>query len=389
MATIKTGLEVLLTQKPEWINSKRLGLLANPASIASSLKNAVELINYKFPNQLKAIFSPQHGYYASKQDNMIESNNFIDPILKLPVYSLYSKVRQPTKEMFENIDILLIDLQDVGTRVYTFIYTVSYCMEACKLYNKKVVVLDRPNPIGGETVEGNCVEEEFTSFVGRYSIPMRHGLTIGELSYLFNDHFGIKSDLEVIPMQNWTRNMYFNDTGLTWITPSPNLPTPDSAIVYPGQVLWEGTNISEGRGTTKPFEIFGAPFLDTQKILEFLGPMPDVILRATCFEPTFNKWQGHLCRGFQIHVTDLKNFKPYKTSLKILHAILHIHPDKFTWKSPPYEYEFEKMPIDLILGSQKLRKSLEKNKVISNNLFDWQIDEKKFIELSKKYLLYR
>lgn len=387
---IKTGLEHLIDNHPEWLFGKRLGLLCNPASADREFRHARILINERFPGQLRALYSPQHGFFAEKQDNMIESAHLRDPILDIPVFSLYAKTRIPTKKMFEPIDVLLCDLQDVGTRVYTFVYTLSYCMESAKKFGKKIVVLDRPNPIGGLRVEGNLLSPEYASFVGRYSIPMRHGLTIGELARLFNDHFGIGCDLEVIPMKGWDREMMFSDTGLPWIAPSPNLPTPISAMVYPGQVLWEGTNISEGRGTTQPFEIFGAPFIDTEKILSFLGGnrLPGIILRPLAFEPTSNKWQGKLCRGFQIHITDPKTYTPYLTTLKLLQAILHLYPKDFQWKQPPYEYEAEKMPMDLLIGDQKIRTRIESFENIDDIAASWQPELDVFEAIRRKYWLY-
>ncbi|MCK5682929.1 DUF1343 domain-containing protein, partial [bacterium] len=255
------GLENLIIDPPEYINNQRLGLLSNPASVDKNFNHALALINTKFPGQLKALFSPQHGFYAEKQDNMIESDHIIESKLNIPIYSLYSKTRIPTKDMFTDIDILLIDIQDVGTRVYTFIYTISYCLELAARLNKKVVILDRPNPIGGIQVEGNILSPDYSSFVGRFPIPMRHGMTIGEISHFFNQEFNLECNLKIIPMSGWQRTMYWTDTNLEWVAPSPNLPTPQSCIVYPGQVIFEGTNISEGRGTTLPFEQFGAPFL--------------------------------------------------------------------------------------------------------------------------------
>ncbi len=261
MPVVKTGLEVFLDTPPPSVKGQRLGLLCNPASVDRRLVHARQRIDRTFPGQLKALYAPQHGFYAEKQDNMIESADRLDPATGLPVFSLYGDTRVPTRSMMDPIDVMLVDLQDVGTRVYTFIYTLSYCMEAARQYGKKIIVLDRPNPVGGLRVEGNLLDPDCSSFVGRYPIPMRHGLTIGELALLFNTHFGIGCDLEVVSMQGWKREMIFSQTGLPWVAPSPNLPTPASAMVYPGQVIWEGTNISEGRGTTQPFELFGAPFI--------------------------------------------------------------------------------------------------------------------------------
>jgi uncharacterized protein YbbC (DUF1343 family) len=390
MISVSTGLDNLIKSPPGYMAGKRLGLLCNPASVNRNFIHARRLVNDGFPGKLKALYSPQHGFFSEKQDNMIESGNMIDPLLGIPVFSLYGKTRVPTEETLEPIDILLIDMQDAGTRVYTFIYTMSYCLEAAKKFGKKAVILDRPNPIGGEKVEGNLVSEGFYSFVGRYPIPMRHGMTIGEMALLFNDHFGIGCDLEVITMKGWKRSMYFSDTGLPWIPPSPNLPTPVSAAVYPGQVLFEGTNISEGRGTTQPFEIFGAPFIDPGKIISFLGEnsLPGIILRPVVFEPTSNKWQGQRCEGFQIHITGYAGYKPYFSALKLLQAVYYNHGDQFKWKEPPYEYEFEKYPIDLITGNPSIREAIERKNGIDAIETTWKKDLEEYLDISRKYRLY-
>ncbi|MCK5836687.1 MAG: DUF1343 domain-containing protein, partial [Desulfobacula sp.] len=324
-----------------------------------------------------------------KQDNMIESGHFVEPDLNIPVFSLYGDTRIPSKDMFDPIDVLLIDIQDVGTRVYTFIYTVSYCLEMAAKLNKRVVILDRPNPIGGTQVEGNILSEAFTSFVGRFPIPMRHGLTIGEISQLFNREFHLGCDLTTIPMNGWKRQMYWQDTGLVWIPPSPNLPTPQSCMVYPGQVIFEGTNISEGRGTTLPFEQFGAPFLDTKKI----KAQADKLIKGAClrpvhFEPTSGKWQGRVCKGFQMHVTSPPDFKPYISSLILLQLIFKCHPDDAKFKAPPYEYEVKKMPIDLIFGSKTLRKDLIAFKNLALVSEQWEKGLERFTACSIKYRLY-
>ncbi len=387
---VRTGLERLIDHPPKSIKDYRLGLLCNPASVDRHLRHARFLIEQKFPGQLKALFSPQHGFFAEKQDNMIESPDLRDPVLNIPVFSLYGKTRTPTEEMLKDIDMLIIDLQDVGTRVYTFIYTLSFCMQAAQKYAKKILVLDRPNPIGGSIIEGNVLAEDCASFVGRYPIPMRHGLTLGELALLFNDAFEIGCELELIPMAGWKRNMFFCDTQLPWIAPSPNLPTPDSTLVYPGQVIWEGTNVSEGRGTTQPFEIFGAPFLDTHKIMSCVGDnkLKGAILREIGFEPTSNKWKETPCRGFQIHVIDPHVYEPYLASMTLLRAVLALHGDRFQWKTPPYEYEFERLPIDLIIGSKKIRQRLEKLDPIDDIAASWQEDLERFDKLRRSVFQY-
>ena len=321
---------------------------------------------------------------------MISSTDAIDQLLGIPVFSLYGPTRTPTDAMLEPIDILVVDLQDVGTRVYTFIYTMALCLQKARKHNKPVVVLDRPNPIGGDRIEGNRLNPDYSSFVGMYPIPMRHGLTIGEIARLFNDHFGIGSELTVIPMAGWKRRMLYADTGLPWIPPSPNLPTPTSALVYPGQVIWEGTNVSEGRGTTQPFEVFGAPFLDANRLAARLTrkALPGVHLRPLAFEPTSDKWEGQLCHGFQLHLTDPRVYRPYATSLNLLSAIVALHLESFEWKLPPYEYEFEKLPFDIITGDPAVRQAIERQDSIDDMEETWTEELKEFSEISRPYLLY-
>ena len=391
MARVKTGIEQFVKSPPPGLKGNRIGLLCNPASVDSSFNHSRLLIENQTPAELSALYSPQHGFFAEKQDNMIESGNMRDRVLGIPVFSLYGDTREPTEKMFEPIDILIIDLQDVGTRVYTFIYTVSYCLEAAAKFNKKVLVLDRPNPVNGTDVEGNCLQNDCTSFVGRYPLPMRHGLTIAELALMFNDHFKIGCELEVVPMEGWRREMFFTDTGLPWVAPSPNLPTPASTLVYPGQVLWEGTNVSEGRGTTQPFELFGAPYLEIEKIYDRANAdkLPGAILRPAVFEPTSGKWQGEACNGFQIHVTDPLKFKPYLTSLRFLQAIIACHPQEFKWKLPPYEYEYERLPMDLILGDSDIRRQIENLEPIEKIEASWQEELERFKVISSKYHLYK
>jgi uncharacterized protein YbbC (DUF1343 family) len=391
LTTIQTGLERFLESPPKWVAKARLGLLCNAASVDRKLKHASRLIHSRFPNKLTALYSPQHGFFAEKQDNMIESGDMIDPDLKIPVFSLYGKSRTPTEEMLKPIDVLIVDLQDVGTRVYTFIYTLSYCLEAAKAFNKKVVVLDRPNPINGLAVEGNRLKPDWRSFVGRYSLPMRHAMTIGELAQLFNERFQIGCELEVMAMQGWRRSMFFKHTGLPWVPPSPNLPRPVSALVYPGQVIWEGTNVSEGRGTTLPFELFGSPYISPQKILAFIEAqsVPGAIFREVLFEPTANKWQGQPCRGFQIHITDPDKFRPYETSLRLLQAVIVHHRKDFKWKQPPYEYETHRLPIDLIIGDRKIRERLENLESVDQIVESWQTELNEFADISREFYLYK
>jgi uncharacterized protein YbbC (DUF1343 family) len=387
---ISLGIEQLLSSPPKWLSGCRLGLLCNQASTDSRLHHSRDLINKIFPGQLTCLFSPQHGFFSEKQDNMIESGHTLDPETGLPLYSLYSDRRRPTREMFDLFDVLVIDLFDVGTRVYTFLYTMAYCLETAAEFKKKVLVLDRPNPIGGKLVEGNIIQEDCYSFVGLYPIPMRHGLTFGELARLLNTHFALGADLEVVPMQDWQRNMLYTDTGLPWVFPSPNMVSAAASLVYPGQVIWEGTNVSEGRGTCLPFELFGAPYFDCDEILDKVKSigLEGCFLRPLIFEPTSNKWAGQACHGFQVHVTDPAAFKPYRTSLALLQAALILYPEDFQYKEPPYEYEYERLPMDLILGDRKIREALEQDISIMDIESSWQEDLNNFDKLRRKVFLY-
>ncbi len=389
---IITGLENL-AQKPlkakDW---GRLGLLYNQASVDSNYKSVSDVLSDLFPGRLKVLFGPQHGVWTTEQDNMIETGHQEHPRLNIPIFSLYHKSRRPDPTALDMVDTVIIDLQDVGTRVYTFVVTLLYMLEECAGKGKKVVVTDRPNPINGVHMEGNLLEREFESFVGPHQIPMRHAMTIGELALMFNRERHIDCDLEILPMEGWKRSMFFEDTGLPWVMPSPNMPCVDTAIVYAGQVLLEGANISEGRGTTKPFEIFGAPFIDPIRILDNfdMAAVSGAILRETAFKPVFNKWANHVCRGFQIHVVDRREFKPFSFTLELFRTLREIYPEEFHWTSGPYEYECDNAPIDVILGTQKWRKALDsgskKNLIpLMEELFQ---ELEQFAERRKKFLLY-
>ena len=390
MKTVTTGLENFLENPPASLSGQRIGLLCNEASVDRRFRHASRLIDERFPNQLRALFAPQHGFFSEKQDNMVESDDMIHPELNIPVHSLYGRFRRPQKKMFDDIDVLVVDLQDVGTRVYTFVYTMSYCLEAARSFAKRVIVCDRPNPLGGAILEGGCLHPDWASFVGRYPIPMRHGLTIGELANLFNEEFDIGCDLDVVPMKHWRRNQFYEDTDLPWVPPSPNLPTPTSALVYPGQVIWEGTNISEGRGTTRPFEMFGAPFVEPTKLRAHMDDavFSGTVLRPTLFEPTAHKWAGKACKGFHIHVTDPHTYRPYTASLAVLQGIIKLYPEQFEWKPPPYEYENHRMPIDLIIGDGRVRKRIAALESLEALAKEWQPAIDRFQVVSRKHYLY-
>jgi uncharacterized protein YbbC (DUF1343 family) len=369
----------------------RIGLLSNQASLGTNLTHAKKIISDILPGRLKALFGPQHGYGGEDQDNMIETGHSLDSDLSIPVFSLYSDHREPLEEMLELIDVLIIDLQDVGTRVYTFSSTMLNCMKAAHKSGKRVVILDRPNPLGGLVTEGNLLHPEFFSFVGPCEIPMRHGLTMGEMALMFSKVFKFGTAPDVILMQGWRREMLWHDTGLRWIMPSPNMPMPETAYVYPGQVIWEGTNLSEGRGTCRPFEIFGAPYLDTRAIRHGLPSeaLAGCILQDISFRPTFNKWAGQLCKGFMIHILDHNAFRPYLISIALLKAIIETHKGEFKWKEPPYEYEYERMPIDLILGDRNLREGIEHGKDPIAMYCKWVSENKDYNKWRSEFLLYK
>lgn len=339
---------------------------------------------------LCCLFSPQHGFYAEKQANMRESSNAWSEIWGVPIFSLYGKSRQPTAEMLNQIDVLLVDLQDVGTRVYTFGTTVGLCLEAACRLGIKVVILDRPNPIGGKWLEGNLVQAQYRSFVGRYPLPMRHGLTLAEMARFVVGELHLDCDLEVVALEGWSRDALFPDCSLPWVFPSPNMPCWETALLYPGMVLLEGTNISEGRGTTLPFQMFGAPFIDQQSLWQCMErhDLEGAVLRPVCFEPVFDKWQGELCYGFQIHVTDHRRLSPYRLGLSLLQALLQTHPEHFSWLPPPYEYETEKLPIDILIGSRELRELLESGTDIRELETGWADELKAYEERLDSYLLY-
>jgi uncharacterized protein YbbC (DUF1343 family) len=416
-ATVLTGLDLLARSRPKWLRGRKVGLLMHPASVDARFESARSVVARLCGRNLKALYGPQHGFAGEKQDNMIESGHGRDPDLRIPVYSLYSETRSPTPAMLEDIDLLLVDLQDVGTRVYTFEWTTALALEACAAAGKEIVVLDRPNPIGGQLLEGNLIRPGYTSFVGLYPVPMRHALTLGELAALVNARLGAASsggsvvapmrprpskdgvglhclgraDLTIVPMKGWRRRMAFDDTGLPWVLPSPNMPTLDTALVYPGQVILEGTNLSEGRGTTRPFEIFGAPYLDLKKVGKRLARrrLPGVLFREHAFEPTFHKWKGEVCRGFQIHVTDRRAYRPYLTTLAVLQDVIAEHRDAFAWKEPPYEYVTDKPPIDVLTGDPAIREALERGRDLNALARSWRAEIEAFRRESLPFRLYR
>jgi uncharacterized protein YbbC (DUF1343 family) len=389
MARVLTGLDRLLASRLDRIKGQRLGLLCHQASVDQALDHAVDLIGSVRGARLTALFAPEHGLAGAAQDHAsIRTSR--DPATGLPVVSLYGRRRAPTPAMLRGLDLLVCDLQDVGARYYTFVWTMSLAMEACARAGVRMIVLDRPNPLGGVRLEGNVLDPRFASFVGLYSLPVRHGMTIGELAGCLNVRRGLDCRLEVIPMSGWRRPMLWEETGLTWVAPSPNMPTPDTARVYPGACLIEGTNLSEGRGTTRPFEWVGAPFVEARELARALNAqrLPGVHFRPCEFQPTFHKWKGRLCGGVNIHVTDRHRFKPYLTGLALIATARRLYPRHFAWRKPPYEFERKKLPIDLLCGTDRIRRQIEADRSLREIEAAWQPALHAFSRSRRKHLLY-
>jgi uncharacterized protein YbbC (DUF1343 family) len=372
------------------LDGKCVGLVCNPASVDRELTHIADRLATRSRVRLGALFGPQHGFRSDVQDNMVETGHARDDLRRVPIYSLYSETREPTADMLRGLDVLVVDLQDIGSRIYTFIYTMAACLTAARRHGIKVIVCDRPNPIGGIAVEGPVLVPGFESFVGRYPIPMRHGMTIGELARLFNEHFGIGADLDVAAMDGWRRSMYFDGTDLPWVMPSPNMPTLDTAIVFPGSVLFEGTNASEGRGTTRPFELLGAPWVVAERLCEVMNgaALPGVRFRPAVFEPTFQKHARMACGGCQIHVLDRAAFMPVATGVALLAAFRASEPQRFRWREPPYEYEHEKLPIDVLAGSSELREQIDRGTPAAEIARSWETAVRNFNQIRQKFLMY-
>ena len=389
---VVVGLERILADQVHLLKGKRVGLVCNPTSVTPDLQHAIDLFHARNEIELAAIFGPEHGARGDVQ-YMVDVEEEKDARTGLRVFSLYGKTKEslaPTKEMLDGIDTLVVDIQDIGSRYYTYVYTMSYCMESAAKHGKEVIVLDRPNPLAGVVVEGNVLKQPLRSFVGRYPIPTRHGMTPGELAGLFNDEFGIGCKLTVVPMRGWNREMWFDLTELPWVIPSPNMPTLETATVYPGMCLLEGTNISEGRGTTRPFELFGAPFYDAYALAEALTSekLPGVKFRPHYFTPTWDKCKAQRCAGVQMHVTDRDSFRSYATGIAIVKHLRKLGGDKFDWRREPYEFESDHLAIDLLLGRHELRKLIEQDAPLTEIEASWKDELAAFMQTRQKYLLY-
>jgi uncharacterized protein YbbC (DUF1343 family) len=387
----RLGIDRIEEEWPKELKGAKVALLVHQASVNSDLRYTWDVFSHFDKVKVKALLAPQHGLFGETQDNMIEWEDFRDPSTGLPVYSLYGKSRKPLPYMLEGIDGIVVDLQDVGSRYYTYIWTLYLVMESALENGKFVVVLDRPNPIGGLEVEGPVLKEAYSSFVGLKPLPVRHGMTIGEIALLFKGEYLRDINLFVLKMENWSRNYFWEDTGLEWVNPSPNMPSEKTALLYPGMCLLEATNISEGRGTTRPFEIIGAPFINPYELVDALEnySLEGVYFRPLYFIPTFNKFAGEKCGGLQIHITDKKALKPFKIGVVIIKVIKELYPDHFRWREPPYEYEFKKLPIDILAGSDHLREALDRGDSIEEIEAWWKLEGEVFNKkVRSKYLIY-
>jgi len=387
---IVLGVEKLLEEEIHHLRGARVGLVCNQASVNHGFRHVADLFHDRPDINLTALFGPQHGIRGDVQDNMIETSHARDRKTGLPILSLYSETREPTEEMLRDVDVIVFDLQDVGCRIYTFAYTLANCMRAAKKFGKKVIACDRPNPIGGTQVAGNVLDPAFASFVGQFPIPTRHGMTVCELGRMFNEEFGIGCELECITMEGWSREFWYDETDGPWVLPSPNMPTCETATVFPGSVHLEGTQMSEGRGTTRPFELVGAPFIDADKFADTLAGLglSGVHFRSCVFMPTFQKHGGRACGGVQIHVTDRTSFEPVISGIAIVKTAFDMYRDDFHWKDPPYEYEYDRNPFDIISGTSKMREAIERGDSLEEIETTWQAPLENFKAIRANFLLY-
>jgi uncharacterized protein YbbC (DUF1343 family) len=388
---VKSGLEMFLTKFPHELKGKRIGVLCHAPSISRDFSHITDLLARHKECSLTAIFGPQHGLYGQTQDNMIEWSGHIHSVYKIPVFSLYGDHRKPTPQMLKDIEVFIVDMQDVGARLYTYIWTVKLCMEACTEAGIAVWLLDRPNPIAAMDYDGPVLKEEYFTFVGGATIPMCHRMTIGEIAIWLKDRYFNKCDLKVIRMENWHRSMMYSETGLPWVIPSPNMPSLQTAIVYPGTVLIEALNLSEGRGTTLPFELFGAPFIDPFLLKNNLDSrnITGCSFRIHNYIPTFNKFRDQFCNGLQIHVTNINVFRPVATAMEIFEAVILTSPQgSFKFNEPPYEYEYKLIPFDILSGDSGIRSTLMNGSSLETEKERWAADIEVFKKEFRLFSLY-
>ncbi|MCU0460425.1 MAG: DUF1343 domain-containing protein [Bacteroidales bacterium] len=388
---VKTGLDIISGKLPGKLAGKNIGVLCHASSITKDFVHIIDFFSDRKDCRLTTIFGPQHGIYGQTQDNMIEWEGGKHPIYGVPLFSLYGKHRKPAPFMLKDLDAFIIDLQDVGARLYTYVWTVKLCIEACSEASIPVWILDRPNPIGRIPCDGPVLKEDFFTFVGGASIPLCHRMTIGEMALWIKTKYYPSCDLNIVWMEGWIRDTLYHETGLPWVLPSPNMPTPQTAIVYPGTVLIEGLNLSEGRGTTIPFELFGAPFLNSDKLIRNLENrnVEGCRFRKHDFIPTFNKYRDLVCHGIQIHVTDPARYFPVAVAMEIFDAIIETSaPGSLKFKEPPYEYEEKLMPFDILSGDSGIRTVLINRDDIKTEKERWKCEIEEFRKEFQEFSAY-
>jgi uncharacterized protein YbbC (DUF1343 family) len=386
---VSTGIDQIGRKEYQYLKKLRLGLIVNASSVNARLEHTAQVfIGQKF--NVTCLFSPEHGLWGVNQDQVIEGHT-IDQQTGLKVFSLYGKHRKPTPDMLRHVDVLVYDVQDIGTRYYTFIWTMALSMEACAACGKTLVVIDRPNPLGGAVLEGPVLDMRFRSFVGMYPVPVRHGFTVGEAALWLQARFFPQAKVEVVTMRGWRRAQWFDQTGLPWVMPSPNMPTLDTAMVYPGMCLIEGTNLSEGRGVTRPFEICGAPWIDPFRLQKEIGreKLPGCAFRPLYFKPTFHKFKEKACGGLQIYVTDRDMFQSFRTGVALLWAVWHLYPKQAAWRVAPYEDESTLRAIDILAGNAIISRAVETHRPLKSLVEQWRDECAVFRRERAPFLLYR
>ncbi len=398
---VRIGLECLLQERMSLLRGRKAAICCNPTAILSDFRHAVDALHAHPDVTLKRLFGPEHGVRGTAQDMVAVASESVDADTGLPVISLYGADETslaPGREHLDDLDVLIFDIQDIGSRYYTYAYTLAYCLAACAAVGVQVIVCDRPNPIRGDRREGNLVDlEAYRSFVGRFPLPNRHGLTVGELAYWFCGQMAIGADEEallVVPCEGWQRDQWFDESGLPWVMPSPNMPTLDAALVYPGQCLLEGTNVSEGRGTTRPFELFGAPWIEPQVLKQEMDALAErwtlggVAFRACAIQPTFQKFSGQVCGGLQLHVTDRERYQPLATTVALLIALRRLYGDNFAWRTEPYEFVTDRLAIDLLSGDTSIRDLVDGRGDLPELQGVWREREREFDESVSPCLIY-
>lgn len=378
---VELGVDRLM-ENPEILKGKRVGLITNPTGINAERTSIVDLFDQSDDFELTALYGPGHGVRGDAQAGSTVSS-YIDDVTGLPVYSLYGATKKPSAEMLQDVDVLVFDIQDVGTRYYTYIYTMAYAMEAAAENDIPFVVLDRPNPQGGLRVDGPVLDPDYSSFIGLYPIPLKHGMTVGELAQLFNTEYQIQADLEVVKMKGWKRSMMYEDTGLPFVMPSPNMPTTDTVNVYPATGLFEGTNLSEGRGTTKPFQLIGAPYIQAHEYANELNELklPGVAFRAASFTPTFSKHAGKLTHGVEVYVTDPARFESTRTGIAMIQTAHDMYPDDFEFLANDF--------ITKLTGNAYVKDMILESAPLEDILRKIEDERDAFLPIRKEYLLYK